>query len=56
MKQKREELSHVEAASTPRAAKANFADNKNQDLRRTQHNFSDLFSHDDKNYTYNKTE
>jgi len=38
----------------PQNAGAKFLDKKNEEVRRTQHLFSDILGHEDKNYTYEK--
>lgn len=39
----------------PQNAGANFADKKNEEVRRTQHMFSDILGHEEKSYTYEKS-
>jgi len=47
----REEL---DFEAKPQGPGANFKDKKNEEVRRTQHLFSDILGHEDKNYTYEK--
>ena len=54
MKKPTENKQGLDFEAKGQSKKSDFVDKTNEDVKRTQHLFSDILSHEDKTYTYNK--